>query len=93
GIDISHHKSQHVDEFKNEHFDIVITVCDHAENVCPVIPNATETVHIPFFDPIAATGTPEEILAEYRRVRDQIRKEIGAFLREKLRNITNNHIT
>ena len=84
GIDITNHKSQHVDEFVDEHFDIVITVCDHAKDVCPLFHNTAETIHIPFYDPINATGTPEEILNEYRIVRDDIRKKLGVYLKEKL---------
>ncbi|GAB4223098.1 MAG: arsenate reductase ArsC [Spirochaetales bacterium] len=76
GVDISHHRSKHVKELFHIPFDYVITVCDHANETCPVFPGRVKRVHVGFDDPprIAATlSTEEEKLAVYRRVRDEIR--------------------
>ncbi|MFH1279122.1 MAG: arsenate reductase ArsC [Candidatus Eisenbacteria bacterium] len=76
GLDLEGHRSKHVDEFRGESFDLVVTVCDNARETCPVFPGAVRTVHRAFDDPPflakgAATG--EEALGHYRRVRDEIR--------------------
>ena len=76
GVDISGHQSQHLDEFADTHLDVVVTVCGHANETCPVFPGDTRVVHVGFDDPPAlAKGaeTEEERLAPYRRVRDEIR--------------------
>ena len=73
GVDISDQRSKHVDELAGIDFDYVVTLCDHARQSCPVFPKKTKVVHFGFADPAAATGRPEEILATYRTVRDQIR--------------------
>lgn len=82
GIDHSASRSKHLDEFDGQSFDHVITLCDHANETCPVFFGGVRREHIGFDDPDAATGTPEEILAVFRRVRDEIRARIGAYLRE-----------
>ncbi len=74
GIDISGNESNHVDEYKDITFDHVITVCDHAAEVCPVFPAKTNKIHHSFKDPAKATGSEEEILSEFRIVRDEIAK-------------------
>lgn len=84
-IDITHHESQHVNEFADEHFDIVITLCDYAKSICPDFHNADDVIHMPFDDPIDAVGSDEDILNEYRRVRDLLRKQIGDFLSKQLK--------
>src|SRR5688572_20464079 len=71
GIDISHHRSNHIDEFNGIAFDYIITVCDHAKERCPVFPSGAVRLHYNFPDPAKATGTEEEIQAEFRKVRDQ----------------------
>jgi arsenate reductase len=76
GIDISARYSKHVDDLSWIDFDYVITVCDNAHRQCPIFPGKAKTMHIAFEDPAAATGTPEEVLAVFRKVRDQIRKFI-----------------
>ena len=63
-----------------EHFTYVITVCDRAEANCPIFPNATYRLHWPFEDPAAATGSDEERLAVFRRVRDEIDARIQAWM-------------
>jgi arsenate reductase len=72
GIDISHHRSKTLDEFRGVSFDIAVTLCDNAHSVCPVIPGAKKTIHHGFSDPHLIPGTGETILDGYRRVRDDI---------------------
>lgn len=79
GIDIRSHRSKHLNEFLNEPVETVITVCGRADQVCPVFRGQVTRHHWPFDDPARATGTPEEILGVFRRVRDEIRKVFGAY--------------
>lgn len=80
GIDISAHRSKNVDEFAGQDFAYVITVCDHANEVCPVFPGKTQRLHQSFEDPPApGIGTDEERLAIFRRVRDEIRAWLQRF--------------
>ena len=75
-VDISAHRSKHVDELKDIDFDYVVTVCDHAHESCPVFPGTTQVVHVAFEDPprlAKDAKTEEEALDCYRRVRDEIR--------------------
>lgn len=72
GIDIAHHRSKTLTEFKGETFDIAVTLCNNAHAVCPVVPGAKKTIHHGFADPHLTPGTDEEILEEYRTVRDGI---------------------
>ena len=77
GVDISKHRSKHVDELRNVPFDYVVTVCDHANEVCPVFPGRVKRLHVGFDDPprlAENASTEEEALDHYRRVRDQIRE-------------------
>jgi arsenate reductase (thioredoxin) len=76
GIDISGHESKTLDRYLRERFDKVITVCDEANEACPVFYGARERLHWSFPDPSRATGTDEEQLAIYRQVRDAIRSRI-----------------
>jgi arsenate reductase len=78
GIDISGHRSKHVDEFAGEDFDYVLTVCDHANESCPVLPGRTR-LHQAFRDPAALQGTEQERLDLFREIRDEIRKYLKAF--------------
>ncbi len=76
GVDISSHKSQLVSEFAQLHFDVVVTVCGHADEHCPMFTNATKVIHVGFEDPPALAKlakTEAEGLEHYRRVRDQIK--------------------
>ena len=74
GIDLSGHYPQKVDEYVDDTFDYVITVCGHAKENCPVfLGDVKQHMHIGFEDPAEATGTEEEILNEFRRIRDEIR--------------------
>ena len=79
GIDISSHRSKHVDEFQNHSFDYVLTVCDNARETCPIYPGQTNRIHHSFEDPAAVQGSEEERLASFRRVRDQIRAYLRTF--------------
>ncbi len=76
GIDISQQQSKTLDRYLDQPFDEVITVCDTAAETCPIFPGATHRHHWSFEDPSKATGSEEEQLAVYRRVRDEIRTRI-----------------
>ncbi len=84
GIDISGQRSKSLDEFQNEEFDLAITLCDSAQKQCPLFPGAKRLLHMGFPDPAQATGSEEEILQEFRRVRDALRQQLGAFLQQEL---------
>lgn len=80
GIDIGHQQPSHIDEYLNQEWDFVITVCDHANESCPYFPGTVgHRLHIGFEDPADAAGTEEEILGVYRRVRDEIREGFQSF--------------
>jgi len=76
GIDISARQSKHVDSLLGISFDLVVTVCDDANESCPIFPGGTKRLHRGFPDPSAAPGTPEERLAVFRHVRDEIKQWI-----------------
>jgi len=85
GVDISRHRSKHVDELRNIDFDYVVTVCDHAHESCPVFLGKAKVIHVGFDDPprLAVNAkTEEERLAPYRRVRDEIRTFVETHLWE-----------
>ena len=84
GIDISHHTSNHVDEYKDIIFDIVITVCDNAKERCPIVPGKAQKYHQNFPDPAKATGTEEEIMQTFRLVREQIKDYYKQFAEEHI---------
>lgn len=84
GIDISHHTSNHVDEYRGINFDYIITVCDHAREVCPYFPSAARRYHHDFPDPARFRGSDEEAAEEFRRVRALIRAYCQAFVAETL---------
>jgi arsenate reductase (thioredoxin) len=79
GIDISDHRSKTLDEFAGEKFDYVITLCGSANEQCPIFFGGVRRIHIGFDDPSMVTGTPEEIMPEFRRVRDEIRSRLEEF--------------
>jgi arsenate reductase len=79
GIDISGHTSKHLNEFLQSKIDTVITVCGNADQACPMFPGQVNRYHWGFDDPAHATGTEEEILAVFRRVRDQIKLVFEAY--------------
>jgi len=80
GIDISSHRSKHVREFDGQHFDYVITVCDHANESCPIFPDDTERIHWSIPDPAAVEGTETERLAAFRGVRDALTESFRGFI-------------
>lgn len=84
GIDIRHQYSKSVDDLPEKDFDLVITVCDQAREQCPLFPGETEVIHVGFPDPAKATGTEEEIMAEFRRVRDDLRRQLIPLLQKRL---------
>jgi arsenate reductase len=73
GLDISAHTSNHVNEYLGIAFDYVITVCDNVNEACPILPGNAKRLHFNFPDPAKATGTPEEVMAEFLRVREMIK--------------------
>jgi len=79
GIDLTGHRSKHVDEFARQSFDYVLTVCDNAKESCPMFPASTKAIHHSFDDPAASQGSEEERLALFRQVRDEIRMYLRAF--------------
>jgi arsenate reductase len=79
GIDISGHRSKPLTEFLDQNINTVITVCGKADQVCPVFPGQLNRRHWGFDDPAQASGTPEEIRGEFRRVRDEIRGVFEAY--------------
>jgi arsenate reductase len=79
GVDISGQRSKHVDEFAGQPFDYVLTVCDNANESCPVLPGQGQRLHRSFADPAALQGTEEERLAAFRRARDEIREYLRTF--------------
>jgi len=83
GIDISGQRSKPVDEFRDAEFDWVVTVCDDAAENCPVWLGKGRVAHIGFPDPARATGTQDERLDAFRRVRDEMRGQVIGFLEKK----------
>lgn len=83
GIDITAQYSKSVDQFTHEEFDYVITVCDNAREQCPVFPGNAKRLHWSFDDPAAAEGDEETRLATFRRVRDEIRERLRAFVQHQ----------
>lgn len=79
GVDISSHQSKHLSEFREAHFDLIVTVCDNAAKSCPIPPKATKVLHVPFDDPpqlAKESKNEEEELCHYRRIRDEIKQFI-----------------
>jgi len=79
GIDISPHRSKHLSEFLDQPVETVITVCGNADQACPMFPGQVNRYHWGFDDPAHATGSEEEKLAVFRRVRDEIRRVFEAY--------------
>lgn len=79
GIDISRHRSKHLEEFLKQQVETVITVCVNADQACPMFPGQGNRYHWAFDDPAHATGTEEEKLEVFRRVRDEIRRVFEAY--------------
>jgi len=84
GLDISAHHSKHLDEFLEQEVETVITVCGNADQVCPIFPGQVNRHHWGFDDPAHATGTEEEQMAVFRRVRDEIKRVFEAYAAGRL---------
>lgn len=80
GLDISGHRSKPMTEFLHASIETVITVCGNADQACPVFPGPVNRHHWPFEDPARATGTEEERFAVFRRVRDELRRTLTAYV-------------
>ncbi len=90
GIDISQNKPKDVNEFINQSFDYVITVCDNARENCPVfLGKVNKQLHIGFEDPAEATGTEEEVLKVFRKVRDEIKQSFQEFYTKEIKPYQN----
>ena len=79
GIDISRQRSKHLDEYGEEAFDYIVTLCDDAAKTCPLFPGEGRRMHKGFPDPAAAEGSREERLAAFRKVRDELKNYILSF--------------
>jgi len=84
GIDISSYRSKDISEFNEHNFDIIITLCDEGDAVCPEWFGGGEKIHIPFIDPVKTKGTDEEITKAFRAVRDDMKEKLIPFLKKKL---------
>ena len=84
GIDISKHTSNNIDEYLDIDFDFVITVCDNAKEHCPVFPTKAKKFHYNFPDPAKSKGTEEEVLEEFRQVRQMIKDYSKQFVSDNL---------
>lgn len=81
GIDISANSSDHLSKYDGQQFDFAITLCGDADEKCPMLIGGAKRKHIGFDDPPKASGSEEEILEVYRRVRDEIRQQLGEYFR------------
>ena len=79
GIDVSHQESKRVTELAASDFDYIVTLCSELDGACPFVPGTGRRMHVPFPDPAKAAGTPQEVLNEFRRVRDMIKDFIVSF--------------
>ena len=82
GVNISHHTSNHVDEYAAVPFDYIITVCDNAREACPVFPSSATKLHHNFPDPAKATGAPDEVMNQFRAVREQVKEYARNFTQQ-----------
>lgn len=86
GIDISNHAPKLVDQYLNEEWDFVITVCDHANETCPLFTGKVKTrLHMGFEDPSHATGSEDFVMSEFHRIRDEIKNEFFRFYQEQIK--------
>lgn len=82
GIDISTQKSKAIDEKLLKQMDVIVTLCGHAEAMCPMTPPGIKRIHIPVDDPVGTIGTEEEIMSAFRRARDEIKERVAKFIEE-----------
>jgi len=83
GIDISHQTSKSMEQFLNEDFDYIVTLCDHAAMSCPTFPGQAKRLHWSLEDPAAAVGTIEQRLIVFRKIRDEIKTKIEELLKSE----------
>ncbi len=83
GIDLSHYTSNHIDEYLDIDFDFVLTVCDNAKERCPYFPSNAKKFHYNFYDPAKAIGSEDEVLEQFRNVREQIKSYVKQFIEEQ----------
>lgn len=83
GIELPNARSKHMDEFAGQSFDFVITLCDNANETCPLFLGNARQAHVGFEDPDNTEGTDEEKIAVFRRVRDEIRDKVETFLKQE----------
>jgi arsenate reductase len=81
GIDISGQKSEAIDDDLSNKMDVIMTLCGHADAACPAIPGGIKRFHTPVNDPVEAVGTEEEVLAAFRKSRDEIKDKINDLIR------------
>jgi arsenate reductase len=87
GIDLKKNYPKNVDQFLDMHFNYVITVCDNARETCPIFTGKVDTnLHIGFDDPADATGSEDEVIAVFRRVRDEIKRDFWDFYISNIKN-------
>ena len=79
-IDISNQRSKHMNEYGETSFDYIVTLCDSAATICPVFSGGGKRIHHSFFDPAAATGSEDEKLDMFRKVRDELKRFLLSFL-------------
>ena len=84
GIDISQNSSNHLNRYAGQSFDYVISLCGDADEQCPAFFGGVKRLHMPFDDPPRATGSDQQVLAVYRRVRDEIRAQLNVFFNAEL---------
>jgi arsenate reductase (thioredoxin) len=82
GVNISTHSSKTMDRFLEETWDYVVTVCDHANEACPLFPRAATRMHWSFDDPASASGSDEKRMGVFRRVRDEIKRRVTMWLQQ-----------
>ncbi len=87
GINIRSHRSKHLGEFLNQPIETVITVCGNVDQVCPVFPGQVNRIHWGFDDPAKATGTAEDRLNAFRRVRDQMKEKFEAYAAQRRKQL------
>jgi len=83
GVDISAGRPEHVEAYLDQPWDLVVTVCDSAQQVCPAFPRGAERLHVSFFDPSLVEGSDEERMILFRRVRDEIRDRLLPAIQER----------
>lgn len=85
GLDITHHTSNHIDEYREIDFDYVITVCDNALERCPYFPTDAQKFHHSFPDPAKAEGNDDEIMKQFRTVRDTIKEYCNEWISNNIK--------